>query len=107
MKPRLPPAPRKEGSTFNDLKTFARDVPYALTMFGCVLFLLAFPFRFLLESAESPSYQDLFGHYGHILSYFLLAVDSYQERHRPQYCFLHGSSILILNGRAALILGRI
>ena len=56
MRPRLPPSPRKGGSTFNDLKTFARDVPYALTVFGCVLSLLNFPFHFLLELAESRSY---------------------------------------------------
>ena len=34
MKPRLAPTSKKEGGTLNDLKTFSRDAPYVLTVFG-------------------------------------------------------------------------
>ena len=34
MKPGLPPASRKGGSAFNDIKTFSRDAPYVLTALG-------------------------------------------------------------------------
>lgn len=34
MKPRLPPVPRKESSTYKDLRVFLRDTPYTITIIG-------------------------------------------------------------------------
>jgi len=49
MKPRLSPTSKKEGSTFNDLKTFARDGPYVLTAFGSVWSVSYFRFTYLIR----------------------------------------------------------